>query len=39
VKYKDIILVDINDFKRAVAVLEDAGIEVSIPTARFSDRE
>lgn len=34
-KYKDIILVDADDFKKAVEVLEEAGIEVSRLNTRY----
>jgi len=36
VKFKDVILVDCDDFKRAVSILEDAGIEVCAPAARLA---
>ena len=34
-KNVDIILVDADDFKKAVAILEDAGIEVSRLNTRY----
>lgn len=33
-KFKDIILVDCAHFKKAVELLEEAGIEVAVPAAR-----
>jgi len=33
-KYIDIIVIDHEDYSRAVALLEEAGIEVSLPVAR-----